>query len=155
MNIEELTPAQLLNYFPQHQLSIPKINHAFLKENTPLSKVNVHEIIFFKDQYEGHWVLHRTNISDVCLLQVVCLPESLILELRSDAYFMDECVLRLFEEWEELKWDNLVLGDLIQLKNLLSELKLKNQLPDEFERSFNVFSVKEIQAWLKCEGFIF
>ena len=142
------TPSMLKRYFPPEVLKIQPVELVLEEETFKVNQLPVHHTAFFKDVYDGYWILNRSNISTVALVQVQIDFESRTFKYISEAYILNELTLFLLKkEFPYQDWDELTLGDAIRLKNLMQRFDFSKPLPEAFKTCFRVYSNQEMDGW--------
>ena len=154
-SVKVLNSQEVSTYFPKERIFVKRAETEFLKESQSLNECPFNLNIFFYDSYGTQWLLNRKDISRLYMVQVVYVPEEKRLELKSDAYIMDELILYLFEDYSELEWNDLTLSQLIRLKNKVLDYTLKQSLPKFSKFSFELYRKQDMIEWINPAKFYF
>lgn len=139
----------LYEYFPMQDLIIKELHSEFLSETELLKNIPLRQSTFFKDQYEGQWIISRSNISRLCIVQVMYDPKRKELKFSSEAYLMNELVMVVLQDYIDNKeWEYVTLGELLKIKNLMLRRTTYDSIPRPFEDCFQLYPVAEIEKWM-------
>ena len=154
-SVKVLNSQEVSAYFPKERIFVKRAETELLKESQSLNECPFNQNIFFYDSYGTQWLVNRKDISRLYMMQVVYVPEEKRLELKSDAYIMDELILYLFEDYSELEWNDLTLSQLIRLKNKVLDYTLKQSLPKFSKFSFELYRKQDMIEWMNPAKFYF
>lgn len=146
----EVASKTLLNeYFPREELVIKSLNTLFMEESQLLKQVPLRQSAFFKDQYNGQWIISRTNVSLLCLVKVFYDVKSSTLKVLSEAFMLNELALIVMkDQFSEREWEDLTLSELLTLKNLMHQYCSAQALHEPFTQSFRVYPISDVQTWI-------
>lgn len=140
----------LLNdYFPRKDLVIQSLNTIFLSESQLLKEIPLRQSAFFKDQYEGQWIISRINVSLLCLVQVFYEATNSTLKLISEAFMINELALLVMkDQFNEMEWEELTLAQVLLLKNVMQQSCSHQELSEAFKQAFRVYPMTDVQNWM-------
>lgn len=147
-NFKPLSIHDLNNRFSLDSLILDPLEKDLFPEQMPLKSVHLLKSIFFKDTYHGLWVLTRTNISTIYLIQLNYSKVSQTINPYSDIFTFNELALNYTEHvFDTDEWEELTLTQLLQLKNILLHLN-SNPETEVPNTVFRILPSSEVRNWI-------
>ena len=152
-NFKPLSVFDLEKRFPLEQITLNPLNKTLFPQEMPLKSIDILKSIFFKDYYQGIWVLTRTNISTIYLIQMTYSKESKLIHPYSEIFTFNELAMNYFPDFFATdEWEELTLAQLIQLKNLLLHLNSNTETKVP-QNVFNTLPLAEVQNWMNPNNY--